>query len=235
MNAGMDELGGTKDNSDLSTNQTIEITRLRKKKCATEEQRRRNKFNTKRKPHNVKVKSKTHGTGRPWQRYKILVPRSPIGQPLMECSAGGQPAPPTADLKKSPKGIHWQTQAGSPGMIRQGDSEWSAGRCAVRPLSGRRGEQEGAQDTTTRIKRLRKPLQKTKRKPRGKRNQKYKLTILNSARKLGRERKRAIRRRAWQGLCAPWSPPMGARKKGGQETRTLRVYKNRIVKRTARG
>ena len=226
MNAGMDELGGTKDNSDLSMNQTIEITRARKKKCATEEQRRRNNFNTKRKPHNVKVKSKTHGTGRPWQRYKILVPRSPTGQPLRERSAGGQLAPPTADLKKSPKGIHWQTQAGSPGMIRQGDSEWSAGRCAVRPLSGRRGEQEGAQDTTTRIKRLRRRTPKIKKKPRGKRNQKDKLTILNNARAnlVGnvRELSAVARGRA----SAHHGPPRWARERRvAGDTHATRIHK----------
>ena len=44
-------------------------------------------------------------------------------------------------------------------------------------------------------------MQKTKTNPRGKSNQGRKRTVLNIARKIGRQRIKGIKRRAWEGLC----------------------------------
>ena len=126
--------------------------------------------------------------------------------------------------------VSGQSHVGSPNRTSCKGLAELAERCAVRPQSGR-GDQSGVPQTKP--KRQRRRTKKTKKTPRGTKDTDGKCKRINSARKIGRHRTAALKSRAWGDLCDPRALPVGARSKGGQETRTqvLEQRLNTLVKR----
>jgi hypothetical protein len=133
---------------------------------------------------------------------------------------------PEGDSQADPSRITCDDLAGGIGRV-----SWSV-RCAAIKWTKRGAARRDPQPSKDTGQKATENNKKTKKKLRGNTNQQERRVILNRARKIGRQRTKTIRRRAWEGLCASPSPPVSARRKGGRETRTLPKWEHIIRKET---
>ena len=134
-------------------------------------------------------------------------------------AAGSSPAPPPLDPVDSPKVKYAKPQSVADILIRQGGTHREGEWCAVQELKGQEKEIGAQMVIAQKRKRLRKRTKKTKKRNRGTSNAEKKRTIINSARKIARQRVRKAKRKA-AGSLQPRLTPGGCGNEGDQETHT---------------